>query len=475
MIGTEYEYYFSNCSGDLRKVGSQLAEDFQKHFWASEEFQEIRARHLNELLTPTSAIKVHIAEYILELSESEVPPQYQDEFELLKQAKIDGVITTNWDLGLERLFNDFHVYSGQKELLFSSVQSIGEIYKIHGSAGAPNSMVLTFEDYAEFESRNAYLAAKLLTIFVEHPLVFLGYRLADQNVQNIIQAIASCLDSESVEKLRDRLIFVEWIPDLVESKFEPGFYQVGETQIPIHKLKLDSFLPLFEVLAAGRRKFPAKLLRQLKEQVYELVQTQDPKGLMFVQDIDASTDIAKIEVVFGVGVADRLADRGYNAIKRVELLEDVVRDNQNFDALRVVDSVLSELTKGNAQVPIFKYLRKSGALDDSGRLTRTDLPDKLKAAVRTSYKRYRHPTTLPNSSSRSAEYDALGIMGCANKYGRDWLLSNYPVLSDSTLNPADLREFLDRNFDLLQSTNGMQASKVSKLICLLDAVEYRLS
>lgn len=108
--------------------------------------------------------------------------EYKDEIALLSQLSVDGIITTNWDLLLETLFPDYKVFVGQGEMLFSNPQSIAEIYKIHGSASRPASLVLTKEDYTDLENKNPYLAAKLITLFVEHPIVFIGYSLTDRNV-----------------------------------------------------------------------------------------------------------------------------------------------------------------------------------------------------------------------------------------------------------------------------------------------------
>ncbi len=126
---------------------------------------------------------------------------YAEELASIRKATVDGIITTNYDPLLEHLFPSYRSFVGQEELLFSEVQSIGEIYKIHGSWERPDSLVLTARDYAEFDRKNPYLAAKLMTIFVDHPIVFLGYKLGDRNVNRLLSAIAGALSTEHLAKL----------------------------------------------------------------------------------------------------------------------------------------------------------------------------------------------------------------------------------------------------------------------------------
>ncbi len=107
-------------------------------------------------------------------------PDY-DELQYLvqNQNKFAGVITTNYDSILENIFKDFTVLVGQDSLLLANTLNIFEIFKIHGCSTNPNSIILNEMDYENFDRKLKYLSAKLLTIFVEHPIIFIGYGLGD--------------------------------------------------------------------------------------------------------------------------------------------------------------------------------------------------------------------------------------------------------------------------------------------------------
>ena len=117
---------------------------------------------------------------------------------VLKRLNIDGIITTNYDDLIEAIFPKFTKYVGQNELIFSSVLNIGEINKIQGCIYQPDSMVLTDEDYKGFNQKNAYLAAKLITIFIEHPIIFMGYSINDSNIIELLKSIVCCLDQDKI-------------------------------------------------------------------------------------------------------------------------------------------------------------------------------------------------------------------------------------------------------------------------------------
>ena len=158
-----------------------------------------------------SPFKVEIAQYI---DEHSVPVEDKaEELALLKaisSKSLAGIITTNYDCLLERETDGYKSFVGQEELVFSAIQGWAEIYKIHGSITNPGSIVITESDYQHFMEYCPYLASKLMTIFMEYPIIFIGYSLSDPNVRIILQSIVKCLTKENLERLQDRFIYVEW-------------------------------------------------------------------------------------------------------------------------------------------------------------------------------------------------------------------------------------------------------------------------
>ena len=91
--------------------------------------------------------------------------------------------------------------------------------------------MITASDYAHFQEYCAYLAAKLMTIFMEYPIIFFGYSLNDPNVRIILQSIAKCLSAENLEKLQDRFIYVEWIAEKNDIEISDAAITMGDKTV----------------------------------------------------------------------------------------------------------------------------------------------------------------------------------------------------------------------------------------------------
>jgi len=158
--------------GLLPKVAELIERDFNLLWFKDEQFKESREQSADEISRSISPFKIEIARYMRDKSREHIA-EYAAEIELFKKLEmrsIGGVLTTNYDSFIEDLFPSYTKYIGQEELLFSTLHGISEIYKIHGCCSKPESIIINEADYADFSEKNAYLAAKILTIFLEQNL-----------------------------------------------------------------------------------------------------------------------------------------------------------------------------------------------------------------------------------------------------------------------------------------------------------------
>jgi hypothetical protein len=355
-----YDFYRASGNSNLPQVAQLISQDFHKLWWSAPRFAQSRLEFSGLASGISSALKIEICQYLLELELKALSTTSTDELTILRSAVIDGIITTNWDCLMESLFPEYRSFVGQNELLFSTTQGVGEIYKIHGCRTQVNSLVLTEEDYTDYSRRNPYLSAKLLTIFVEHPILFLGYSLSDPNIHQILALVASSLTSENIDRLQDRLIVVSYSPSDTVPTFIRTQIMVEGIAVPVIEIKTKSFNPIYESLSSFKRKFSAKVLRQLKEEVYDLVLLNDPKGQLYVQDIEELGASQTPDIVLGVGARKLLADVGYTRIDRLRLIEDLIFQNHTLDSSKVVGDLLPELLKSTHYHPMCKYLKLSG-------------------------------------------------------------------------------------------------------------------
>ena len=140
--------------GIMPKIATLIQQDFDSKWYSIPEMRTNESFVLNAVENGCSPFKAEIAWY---LKEKSVPQAaFKEEIQKLKsisKKNLAGVITTNYDTFFEKLFDDYTPYIGQDQLVFSSIQGIAEVYKIHGSVTLPNSLVLNEKDYEIFNEK----------------------------------------------------------------------------------------------------------------------------------------------------------------------------------------------------------------------------------------------------------------------------------------------------------------------------------
>jgi len=369
VTGRPFEYYLSSANGDYPMVASLLAKDFNEYWWQAPEYEQSVERYKAQICDETSALRIEICNYLSTLDQSVAKEsEYSDEVALLANLNVDGVITTNWDMFIEQLFPEYKTYIGQEELLFSNPQEIGEIYKIHGCSTRAESLVLTDSNYDSFNEKNTYLAAKLITLFVEHPVVFIGYSISDENISSLLKAISGCIGKDNIEQLRKNLIFVQRLSENEEPNVSDTYLTIDGAQIPLVLVKTNDFLPVYRAIHSTKRRIPARVLRYCKEQLYELVQSSEPEKKICVVDIDEIDKKDDVEFLVGVGVAQQEfvgpSPIGYVTIGKNELFEDLLHENKDYDSKQILEHVAPAACKSTPNVPVFMYMNRLGINDE---------------------------------------------------------------------------------------------------------------
>lgn len=311
-------------------------------------------------------------EFPYELFESKNPPDIYLKYkisELLRMKFIDNgfllhkevsklqsirphaIITTNYDPMIEKIFPDYTAIVGQ-QILRPEKANIGEIFKIHGCISNPNSIVITKDDYDTFISKKKYLSAKLLTFFVEHPLLFIGYSAEDPNIRAILSDIDEILSDQG--GLIENIYILEWSP-----YGNPTSQPVKEKVIPIDNgkpIRVKSIVAhdfgwVYDAFSTNSAiaNIDRKHLRALLSRAYELVRSESAKNnstidyklislisnddpeIMKFYGITNADGVNRFNENFPYCISEVAAILGYNYWHGVKKLMDEVKAQKGID------------------------------------------------------------------------------------------------------------------------------------------------
>lgn len=240
--------------------------------------------------------------------------------------------------------------------------------------------------------------------------------------------------------------------------------------MPIKHIKLHDFSELYEILASLKKRLPIKVLRNFKDAVYNLVKTNTPSKTIYIGDLSNIKDDHDVEFVIGVGVASAFSEQGYKAIQAIDLIEDVILDNKNYDSKKLVQQTIPEMLKGKVYLPIYKYLRKINLLDNKANLISNHGQSEKIAAI---IKGNKIENYFPAENYAKKKNEIRKKYSSVNEIvkSEDTIHALYyiPLLDKTNIDLSELKKFLSKCFkDATLNKN----TQFKKIVCLYDFLKY---
>lgn len=281
LIDKEYTFYKQSITSPIQ-IGTLFSDRFHEWAWGAGR-KDFPKELFDGDLPKDTFMKYSICQYINkkmeEFSIDKLDKEYREEIAAMRSIKPHAVITTNYDPLVEYIFPEYEVIVGQ-QILHSNEMSDGEIFKIHGSSQNIQSLVINEDDYLNFIKKKKYLTAKLLTLFTEHPLIFIGYRADDPNIKSILSDIDEILAPTGT--LIPNIYFLQWddLAEFTTSNPAERIIPVEDNKhVRIKNITTKYYTWVFEAFAsdAPLEQISPKKLRAILARTYELVRVDIPK------------------------------------------------------------------------------------------------------------------------------------------------------------------------------------------------------
>lgn len=479
-----FSYYMAKAEEKARTqpnmlfpfLADYIEHDYNNEWYINPAFENMKTKYQKETDAGMLPFKIRIAEFCRSQSTNFLP-EYKDEIEKFKEIgnkHVSSIITTNYDLLIENCFGskNFHTFIGQNELLFSPLMELAELYKIHGCCTNPNSIIINSFDYNKFIEKSSYLSAKLLTIFLENPIIFMGYGLNDPNIIRILESISNCLESDQLAKLKERLIFVEWNDTSNANKItEKTFTFSNGKSLSMQGIYLSDYTILYDAILANKAKYEVKYLRRIKQQLYELVRTNRPTEKLYIAtNLDDNDN--DVDFVVGVGVYGKFGQVGYRGLQLNELYRYVLGLSElKYDDNMILQQSIPELFNGKSILPVCKLISCCDNTSFISTRARESIAASIKDMLSDSQKHY--------TDKKYFDLKGTSIQQFYHQHNLSKTLSKIPLLNPNEIDVDDLYSFiheaLESDSSLLntdKTINNPSDSALRKCISIWDWLKY---
>lgn len=450
------------------KLASIIENDFNAAFYS----RKIKIK-LGNSKNPTwikqgvSPYKMFLVSFFKRLSVNNNPALQEEieKFRLLKN-KVSAVITTNYDCFIEKevFKNDYEVFCHQNELFSSDSYNIAEIYKIHGSITDAKSIVITEKDYQNFNESRKLIIAKMLTLFAESPIIFMGYSFTDENIQHIIEDFLGCLTQKELRHISSHFIFISYKKGekrLRENK--RTLFTSNKVEIPITEIETDNYSAIYDKLneiipgiAASRIRETRKIVKRIVDQ--SMSSTDAESIIVGIDDLE-KLDTSSKPLAIAIGYRDDILNKvGYGMLEVETIFEDILFDNKHLDADNMCFNRFKSIPISHL-IPVFKYVKNcSSEIQENSKLYEyISVRNSVDKIISKSQIKSIH--TLPEVSTISELHDCMSQQNSLDRQA-GVLLKNI-----TKFNLSEIRTECQKMF------NAMSGSKITST-CFKRCVMY---
>lgn len=366
------EAQVKNKNKDLKlaELYQEVAEIVEKEFNESTYKKELKDKRIEEKIleeyrkTKVSPMKIYISLFFSKI-EMTKDKMLLEEIERLKEiaSKTLIIITTNYDLFLEKIFPEYKVIKGQ-ELIKG--RCVANILKVHGCITDPNTIIISKTDYEDISNRKKVLNARMITFFAEHPVIFLGYSLDDLNIQEFIDNIFTSFEKEKeiIKEISKKFLIIEWEKEKKETIVEDAII-MKMFKIPLKRISTDNYYSLFSDLKKLKININIKELALVEDIFLGAIKGNKKSRLKLINVNENYEETLDQDVIvgFGINILNMIYDATVNYYQAIGYNQKKI----HIEPKDFFNIYLPDLCKRSSQSihPCFKYLQEYNIDDEN--------------------------------------------------------------------------------------------------------------
>lgn len=304
-----------------------------------------------------------------------------------------------------------------------------------------------------------------MTIFMEYPIIFMGYSISDANIQKIIKSIIECLDTEQIKLLEDRFIFVEYQPGKVGIEVSPYIIMVDDKPLSMKRIVVEDFKLIYKALEGKKSKLPVRILRKFKQELYNFTVTNMPTANIRVASIEDDR-VQDEELVMAIGRYSDYGLRGLHGLKADEWYRNIVIEDIEFSADDLLQFAFEDLIKQNSgRLPVNKYLSEATG----------DYPACIELAKKQDFNNI-ISATIKKNRNRLGTYKSVRQIWENEKLSLDKATNLIAHLPEENIDVSELeailKEIFEDNVNVLQNSKPAIRTNVRRLIMIYDYLKW---